>query len=41
MEIIETIPIYGMPNWIGILFFVSIGLAILAIIINSDTIIVA
>lgn len=37
MEIIETIPIYGMPNWIGILFFISIGLAIIAIIINSDT----
>lgn len=37
MEIIETIPIYGMPNWIEILFFISIGLAIIAIIINSDT----
>lgn len=37
MEIIETIPIYGMPNWIGILFFASIGLAIVAIIICGDT----
>lgn len=37
MEIIETIPIYGIPNWVGILFFVSLGLAITAVIISKDT----
>lgn len=36
MEILETIPIYGIPNWVGILFFVSLGLAIIAIIISKD-----
>ena len=37
MEILETIPIYGIPNWVGILFFISLGLAIIAIIISKDT----
>lgn len=36
MEILETIPIYGIPNWVGILFLVSLGLAIIAIIISKD-----
>ncbi len=37
MEIIETIPIYGMPNWIGILLFVSFILAFIAAVIAKDT----
>ena len=37
MEILETIPIYGLPNWVGILFFASLALAIIAIIIGKDT----
>lgn len=37
MEILETIPIYGMPNWIGILFLVSFILAFIAAIIDKDT----
>lgn len=37
MEIIETIPIYGIPNWIGILFIVSLILALIAIIIGKYT----
>lgn len=35
MEILETIPIYGIPNWVGILFLVSLGLALIAIIIHE------
>ena len=37
MEILETIPIYGIPGWVGILFLSSIGLAILTIIFASKT----
>ena len=37
MEIIKTIPIYGIPNWVGILFFASLILAITATIISKDT----
>ena len=37
MEIIETIPIYGMPDWVGILLFSSVGLAILTIIFALNT----
>jgi len=37
MEIIETIPIYGMPDWVGILLFSSIGLVILTIILALNT----
>lgn len=37
MKILETIPIYGIPNWVGILFIVSIVLALIAITIGKDT----
>ena len=37
MEILETVPIYGMPNWIGVLFIASIVLALIAITICKDT----
>ena len=37
MEILETVPIYGIPNWVGILFFASLILAIIATIISKDT----
>lgn len=37
MEILETIPIYGIPNWVGILFFASLILAIIATITSKDT----
>lgn len=36
MEILETIPIYGIPNWVGVLFIVSLILALIAIIIGKD-----
>lgn len=35
MEVLETIPIYGIPNWVGILCLVSLGLALIAIIIHE------
>ena len=35
MEILETIPIYGIPNWIGILFLSSIILGIIAVILKD------
>ena len=37
MEVIETIPIYGMPDWVGILLLSSVGLAILTIIFALNT----
>ena len=37
MEIIETIPIYGIPNWVGILFVSSFILALLASILAVKT----
>lgn len=37
MEIIETIPIYGMPNWVGILLLSSIGLTILTVLFALNT----
>ena len=35
MEILETVPIYGIPNWIGILFLSSIILGIIAVILKD------
>ncbi len=37
MEILETIPIYGIPDWVGILFLLSIILAFIAFMISKDT----
>lgn len=37
MEIIETIPIYGIPNWVGILFVSSFILGFLASIFAVKT----
>ena len=37
MEIIETIPIYGPPDWPLITFFISIGIAIISIAVLRDT----
>ena len=37
MEILETIPIYGTPSWVGILFLSSILLAILTILFALNT----
>ena len=35
MEILETIPIYGVPDWVGILFLSSIILGIIAVILKD------
>lgn len=35
MEIIKTIPIYGVPGWVGILFLISIILGIIAVILKD------
>ena len=35
MEILETIPIYGIPDWIGILFLSSIILGIIAVVLKD------
>ena len=37
MEIIETIPIYGPPNWAIITFFIGLGIAICCCIFLRDT----
>lgn len=37
MEIIETIPIYGIPGWVGILFASSFILGMLATIFAVNT----
>lgn len=37
MEIIETIPIYGIPSWVGILFASSFILGMLATIFAVNT----
>ena len=35
MEILKTIPIYGVPDWVGILFLSSIILGIIALILKD------
>ena len=37
MEILETIPIYGPPNWPAITLFIGLGLAIISIAVLRDT----
>ncbi len=37
MEIIETIPIYGPPDWPLITFFIGLGIAIISIAVLRDT----
>lgn len=37
MEILETIPIYGPPDWPLITFFVGLGIAIISIAVLRDT----
>jgi len=37
MEILETIPIYGPPDWPLITFFIGIGIAIISIAVLRDT----
>lgn len=37
MEILETIPIYGPPDWPLITFFVGLGIAIISIAALHDT----
>lgn len=37
MEILETIPIYGPPDWPLITFFVGLGIAIISIVVFRDT----
>lgn len=35
MEILKTIPIYGVPDWVGILFLSGVILGIIAVIIKD------
>ena len=37
MEILETIPVYGPPDWPLITFFVGLGIAIISIAVLRDT----
>ena len=37
MEILETIPIYGPPDWPLITFFIGLGIAIISIAVLRDT----
>lgn len=37
MEILETIPIYGPPDWSLITFFIGLGIAIISITVLRDT----
>lgn len=37
MEILETIPIYGPPDWPAITFFIGLGIAICCCIFLHDT----